>query len=53
MSKQYDILKIVLKSILDNTALFIDKEYMTDIFLESKAILLPFRDFIKYKYEEN
>ena len=32
MLKQYDILEIVLEGILDNIALFIDKEYMIDIF---------------------
>ena len=52
MSKQYDILESVLEAILENTSLFINKDYMMDIFSETKAMLPPFRDYIKFKYEE-
>ena len=53
MSKQYDILESVLENILEEPSLFTNQQYIMNIFSESKAILLPFRDFLQYKYEQN
>ena len=52
MSKQCDMLEAALEEIIDNPSLFPNKQHMMEAFKESKAMLPPFREFVKYECEE-
>ena len=52
MGRALDILESALEKILLDQSLILDRQFMMGIFDELRSELLPFDDFLKYKFEQ-